>query len=459
MAGKIEYALGLTTGGFLGPLNNSRAALAAFGAAAAGFGGAMAGVFAEINRGADLKDLSNRTAESVQNLFQLQFAFEQSGVAAGSVAAVLQKYRQALSGVGEGGESTAEAFAAIGLSIEDLKNLDAPAALEKIFEGINKVDRNTGAGAAGKIFGRGAAGDILQLARDSADFAEALKEAAAQGAQLQRMAGVFDNIGQQIGRLKLQVRGVFLDLASAVGPAINGLLSSLADRDFKTLGTIAQLSLTVAFEKSVDFLANALVKLFAALPRMMLAGFQVGVAANAAAFAPLVKALGPHLGSALGLVPGGPMLNALTKDKQVAGANFVGDVLKIAAGDAMKQAGENIVKGFQNGAGVGTFSLFGKGNQEALVAALAGFSDVAAGAVPDLGGLAANNSPLAGGTGNLLQANALERVGALFGSGAGTNLTDYTRQTAINSRETVRLLGDISRAVGKPDREANFLNR
>ena len=53
--------------------------------------------------------------------------------------------------------------------------LALPAALDAIFGGLNKLDRNTAAGVAAKIFGRGASGDILQLARDAEGFAGALQ--------------------------------------------------------------------------------------------------------------------------------------------------------------------------------------------------------------------------------------------------------------------------------------------
>ena len=268
MAKELAYSLGLATTGFLGPLTVSRAALAGFAAATAAAGGVAAGVFREINRGSGLKELSNRTGETVRDLFQLQYAFEQSGVAAGAVGGILQKYRQALSGIGEAGESTGEAFNAIGLSIDELKKLDAPQALQKIFDALSQADRNTAAGAAGLIFGRGGAGEMQQIARDGSSFADALKESAAQAAVFDRMAATFKKIGDNLASIRLQIRGVFANLAADVGPLINGIVSSIASRDFATLGKIAELSLTVGFEKSVNFLANALARLFAALPEL-----------------------------------------------------------------------------------------------------------------------------------------------------------------------------------------------
>lgn len=425
MAGKIEYALGLTTGGFLGPLGSASARLAGFIGLAGGLGGAMAGIFAEINRGGALKDLSNRTAESVQNLFQLQFAFEQSGVAAGSVASVLQKYRAALSGVGEMGESTAEAFQLIGTSIEDLKRLDAPQALEAVFSGLNKLDRNTAAGVAAKIFGRGASGDILQLARDSEGFAAALKDAAAQGATFDRMANAFDNIGDQLGRLKLQARGIFLGLATDIGPALNGIFTTLADRDFQTLGKIAELSLTVAFEKSVNFLASALTKLFAALPNLIKGA---GSAGAGAVGAPI---LGWFAEKYAGILENNATRFSGFSDadrsgwrKEAAGWRLFAAAAKDAAPEAMKQAGEQFVQSFRDAMNATGPDLFGGANAAALAELLKPFGADAAGDGPGLGGLGAGFS-MSGGS-----------VTLAYASGSGSSTVTFTGSRTVYSGET-----------------------
>ena len=425
--GKIEYSLGLATAGFLGPLRNVTAGLAGFIGLAGGLGGAAAAVFSEINRGGALKDLSNRTGELVGDLFQLQFAFEQSGVSAATLPTILQKYRASLSGVGEMGESTAEAFSLIGTNIDALKKLDAPAALDAIFGGLNKLDRNTAAGVAAKIFGRGASGDILQLARDAEGFAGALQDAARQGQTFNSMANAFDNIGDQLGRLKLQARGIFLGLAADIAPALNGLLTTLADRDFPRLGQIAELSLTVAFEKSVTFLASALAKLSASLPNLIKGTMQAGAGAIGV---PIVGGIAGFLAGAKDRQAdreGNPAIAAEMRRQAIGWRLFAG-AAEQAAPDLAREAGASFVNAFKAAMGAQGPDLFGGANAAALAELLKPFGAVAAGVAPGAGGLNAGIS--FGGKKDAENVNALRRIG--FGSGGQSdNLIVQRKQLSV----------------------------
>ena len=269
MAGKIEYALGLDSSNFLGKIAGANQAVQLFTFAVDIAGKALRGSFATIERGGALQDLSNRTRETVGDLFQLQYAFQQSGVEAGAVPSILQKYRAALGGVGEMGENTAAAFAALGLSITDLSRLSGPDALEKIFGGLNQLDRNKAAGVAGALFGRGLSGDILQLAGDSKDFGENLREAARQANIMAANAPMFDKFGDTLGRLKLQTEGLFLDLAVKITPILQGALDTLMNPgSIESFGEKLELSLTVGFGESVNFFSRSLQRVFAALPEM-----------------------------------------------------------------------------------------------------------------------------------------------------------------------------------------------
>jgi len=118
------------------------------------------------------KDLSNRTGETVGNFHSLRNAFQIVGVHAGNVSPILFQIQKALGGISETGEPTDAAFRRLGLDIETLKKLDAPD-LSTLAVALGKVDRATASNVASKIAGRGGAGDLLQIARDSHDFAAA----------------------------------------------------------------------------------------------------------------------------------------------------------------------------------------------------------------------------------------------------------------------------------------------
>ena len=129
MAGSLDYSLGLATTNFLGGINIARGALAGFIGFATGAGGLIAGVMSQISKGAGLKDLSARTGESVRDLYSLQNAFDIVGVQAANLPTILFTVQKALGGISEGGEPTDVAFRKIGLSMTELKKLDAPALL------------------------------------------------------------------------------------------------------------------------------------------------------------------------------------------------------------------------------------------------------------------------------------------------------------------------------------------
>lgn len=322
MSSKLEYSLGLSTTNFLGGIVGANQAVELFDKALSAVGSITEKVFGEIARGGALQDLSARTGESVGNLFKLQFAFEQSGVAAGNVGGVLLKFQKSLSGVGEMGENTAEAFKALGLSTAELASLDSPAALMKFFDAVNKLDRNSAADVVSRIFGRGAAGDILQLARDSKDFGENIKFSAEQAALFQRNAKAFDEFGDSIGKIKLQINGIFAGLAEEITPALNAIGPALEQGK---IGELLEAELTYGFGASVNFFSKALQRMFAAIPGMWMAAVNGAAGLTTGALGGLVKGAGPGVLTAFSpLMPigMGSALAALEK-KNGAVSNFL----------------------------------------------------------------------------------------------------------------------------------------
>lgn len=447
MSSRLEYSLGLATGSFLGPLGAANAGLAAFSVTAGALGGVLAGVFNEINRGGNLKDLSNRTAETVGDLFQLQFAFEQSGIAASSVAPILQKYRAALSGVGEMGESTAEAFTLIGTSLEELRGMNAPQALQAIFAGLNGLDRNTAAGVAGKIFGRGQAGEILQLARDAKDFAGALGESAAQAALFQRSADAFDRIGDALGEIKLQLRGVFAAIAEDITPALNVMLQALKTGDFATLGEVARLSLTIGFGEAVNFLAKGLQAVFLSIPDMMGAAISAFSSIGDTIVAGLLDAWATFLTVTTQNLPvGSGLREEIASSAALAGQTA--DAMREEAANGIKGSVAAVAAGIKTAITADTSGIIDTAATRQALAALTTIGQAVAASPRGPGGLSANNV-LTSSTKTLGDANALERIGALFGGGSSSSLADSSRQTAANTRESSKTLYKVSATLEK----------
>lgn len=478
--GRLDYTLGLATTNFLGGLNIARGALAGFIGFATGAGGLLAGVFAQINKGGALNDLSNRTGETVRNLFSLEHALNQSGVRGENTRLILFNLQKSLSGVSETGESTAEAFAAIGLSVDKLRGLSSPDALVKIFEGINKIDRNSAAGAASKIFGRGASGDVLQLARDSKAVAESLRESANQASLFQRNAAAFDKIGDTLGSIKLKTQGLFAGIAEGAAPAIQSLLDAVNSIDFERIGKsvgnlftaipeafkqgrideLVSLSLIVGFEKAVNFLSTALQHVFAGLPALMEAVLKgvlsVGdriAAASLDAWAALLVTGTQHL------PVGDPVREARAAEAAEAGRQA--DALRGASAERLREAGAAMADGIRAAVQNKPLDIFGDGNANALSGLLASLgADGIDRKNQNLGGAgaAAGARNLFGSRNGTVDVDPLTRIGAIFGRGSDAdNPTRATRDlTKIMARALDKTNATLER-IEAQDR-AGFAN-
>ena len=441
--GKIEYSLGLATGGFLGPLANAGAKLAGFVGVTATLGGAVTAVWNQIAKGGALVDLSNRTGESVRDLAQLQFAFEQSGVAAGNIAPILQKYRQSLSGIGEMGENTAEAFSLIGISIDDLRKMDAPQALQAIFTGLNKLDRNTAAGVAGKIFGRGASGDILQLARGADGFAEAIKRAAENAEIMARNAQAFDRLGDSLGDIKLEIDTIAAGIAEEITPALNLMADQLKSKDFAGLGNVFELSMKAGIQEVTFAMSDAAVtwggmirkELGNASDAVQKPGFWETTGKGSLGLFSGVLGLWGQFGGALG-VPGAQersdhkiaLAERMFQDIGWTGGplNAVAEEMAKAPGSRKNVFREQLQEMLAANAGRNPGAPFSAGPNNGIVAGMK---------ATDILKLA---SPSA------TEANALQRIGLGLGSGS----SDDTRAMRVGIDRMVDHLGEIRRAVG-----------
>jgi hypothetical protein len=290
MAGALNFTMGLATTGFLSKLGGAAGSLKNFNALAlaanagmaaltvggAALGATLAGVFKEIEAGGAMQDLSNRTGETVSDLTKLQYAFKQVGLDGGSVAPLLGQMQKALGGVNENGEPTGKVFEQLGLSIEELKGMDAPAALDAITKKLVGLDKSTATNLSAKIFGRNGAGDALQIARSAGEFADGLKEAAPYAAIVARNAVAWKQIGDTMTNIGLKSKTFFAGIAEGAAPGMQVLLDKLNGVDFGSwglkigealsvaaqafkageLGELLSLGLTAAFEKGALFFGS-----------------------------------------------------------------------------------------------------------------------------------------------------------------------------------------------------------
>jgi hypothetical protein len=232
-AGVLQFSLGLTTGGFLGALDKTLGKVAAF---TGGLTAMAQPLIAAIERGGELNDLSARTGESVDSLYRLQEAFKVVGISTEALPGMINRFNKSLSGVGEMGENTKEAFAALGLSVDDLKKLDAPGQIGAVVKQLGKLDKTSAMDVASRIFGREGAGNIMQISRDAAAFNQTMKDSAREAAVFKRNAEAFDKLGDTITRVKGQLSGMFAGIAEGVVPAIQMIADALSKIDLVSIG-------------------------------------------------------------------------------------------------------------------------------------------------------------------------------------------------------------------------------
>lgn len=249
----LQFALGLSTGSFLGSLKSAGASAksmagsllssAGLGVAVGGLfsgftslGSAVEKTFAQIEKGAALAELSRRTGESVANLFTLQKGMKAVGVEAESLPMMIQQLNKSLGGTNEMGEPTGKIFESIGLSIEELKGMDAPGKINAISGAFNKLDNASATAAATKIFGRGTSGNMLQIARSGEEFAAAMKKAGPAAMQAQRTAEAFNQLSQGLKQISGKADSFFAGIAEGAAPGIQAIVDALNKIDLSGIG-------------------------------------------------------------------------------------------------------------------------------------------------------------------------------------------------------------------------------
>jgi hypothetical protein len=405
---RIEYELGLSTKDFLGALKQAAGGLSglagAFGVTLSA-GAAFAGVLNEIQRGASLDDLSKRTGESVDSLFKLQRGFTLAGISAGSVPTVLYQMQKALAGVNDEGDSTKNIFAAMGMDADVLKGMSGAQSIQAITAALSRMDRASASLAASKIFGRMGAQDMLQLARNSDDFAEGMERAADAASLFTANAGRFDKLSDLMTNLKAHVNDLFLNAAVPSAKIATALIQGFKEA---RLGEIWELSLMAGTQGAIAYLREELSRSWEGLGTR-------AVKAVAATSWSVIKTVVP-------------------------GANLTDAAIELS------RAGTPVARG-----ATGQENIYAKRLRELLDELGKSFlnpkMELPGDAPAGLGNFGDAKERTRRKREDTPEANALERIGAIFGGGAVG--TDYARQTA---RATVQSAATLNKVAATLDR-------
>lgn len=187
-------------------------------AAAAAISGTLDTFKDALDLGGEMSDLSKRTGETAGNLMLLRRAFDNSGVGADKVGTSINKLQKFMDDAAQGSEKNTTTLARLGLTMSDMAGKTPTEQMAMLAEKLNGVgDNGEKSALAMTIFGR-AGGVLLPLLSDfSSELKTAQDQLGSMPGVLDRSAGAFDAISDNINVAK----GKFLEFAA-------GLLESLA---------------------------------------------------------------------------------------------------------------------------------------------------------------------------------------------------------------------------------------
>lgn len=292
-------------------LRQAQQKLQAFGSAVRGLGMQFAGMGAAVGAplalatasfvkaGDELDKMSARTGLSVEALSELGYAAQLSGSDLGEIEGAVRVMQRTLGAAAQGGQSAAEAFSRLGLSLADLQGLNPEqqfTAVAKALQGIH--DPTERAAAAMGVFGR-AGTKLLPLLGDmDALRAEAKRLGVTMSTQQSKAAAAlgdaFDRVRMVVGAVANTVgealAPVLQDLAGTVLTSLAGLRAWIAQNQ----GLIASIAQVIAIVGAVGVGLVALGTAVSAL------GSVFGVLATAvAAVGVVLSAVGAVLGALL----------------------------------------------------------------------------------------------------------------------------------------------------------------
>jgi hypothetical protein len=345
--------------------------------------------------GDQLNALGRQTGETANNIAVLRRTFEYFDVSADSVGTTLFMLQRSLGGVSEAGAPTGAAFARIGLSIAELRKMNAPDQFAAIQKGLARLpDQASRSATAMEIFGRSALEVQSILNADPGDFAQSMKDAQEYAQVMGQNADAFEEIERKFFIFREQIDTVFARIGAGLIPAVQGLLGLVNQIDFSKwgrgigaaiglitqafsqgkVGELLELTLVLAFKQAINTmvgliygLAGAFQALFTHIPDLLSSAFKMlsdpafwkGIGELllggllsvqgriAKIFLDAVNGLGNRLADILEQVPGFSGTVEALRDRLSRGSETVNQGLDQAtkAGDSMTASGLADVKG------------------------------------------------------------------------------------------------------------------
>jgi hypothetical protein len=236
--------------GMLGGLARAGKRLAIGGAvtgAAVALGGlavAYKGLRDSLDLGGRLSDVASNTGLMAGEALVLERALQDAGISGDKLQGIIQKMQKAMVEGGEGNLIYSRAFAAIGLSISELRNLAPAEQFAAVQAGLASLqDPAERSARAMQIFGR-SGGELGALFSNSDALGNARDSVGGAAEILNKSADSFDRSADLLGGVGAKLQGFFVGMASFINPVLLPVLEEMNKMDLSKQG--AELGKAVA---------------------------------------------------------------------------------------------------------------------------------------------------------------------------------------------------------------------
>ena len=211
--------------------------IAAIGAAFIGVRAAAESFNAAIAMGGRLNELSARTGETAGNLAILERAFQNAGAGADSVGTTINRLQRAVVEAGQGGKEQAEAFAKLGLNLEELKAKTPTEQLQAVGNALSRVSTDSDRSAlAMQLLGR-SGGELIPLLRAmGTELDIARSQLGSTPEVMDRVAAVLDTVGDNFAAIGDKGKEFAAGLLERLAPALAEITTQIATIDAAGFG-------------------------------------------------------------------------------------------------------------------------------------------------------------------------------------------------------------------------------
>lgn len=220
----------------VGPVLKKGFAVGIKGAAALAGGAIMAGkalysmTGAYIDETADLAKTAAQYQVSTDSLQELRYAFGLARVGASDFDSGLSSLREKQEEAIEGSKAAQKAFAALGISMEDLKNLNVEEVLMRTSKGLTALGDEAQTATIEKALFGGKGSAFAMVLKDFDAVLEGRDEAISKGVVLNaEQIAEAERAAQERFRLEQEMRANMQKIASEIAPVIGDVMKQLND--------------------------------------------------------------------------------------------------------------------------------------------------------------------------------------------------------------------------------------